>query len=387
MPTAKTGRSRLRLVALTPSAPLKTLDPATLDPVAAAAVEALKREGESANTQASYRSALRYWVAWYQLRYGGPIALPVPEAVVLQFIVDHVARATPTGLIHELPPAIDAALVEAGFKGKLGAPALNTVRHRLAVLSKAHTLRGVADPCRAAAVRELLTGTRKAYAQRGALPQPKAALTRDPLEALLATCDDSLRGLRDRALLLFAWSSGGRRRSEVTAATLENTRKVGDRQWSYLLTHSKANQSGADRPENRKPIVGAAAEALEAWLAASGITSGALFRRIRSGNTVAEPLSAQSVRSIVKARCVLAGLDGDFSAHSLRSGFLTEAARQNVPLGETMALSGHATVANAMKYYRPGEAIASRAASLYDNVRVPTATDPTAPFVVDKTPP
>ena len=53
-----------------------------------------------------------------------------------------------------------------------------------------------------------------------------------------STCDDSLRGLRDRALLLFAWSSGGRRRSEVVGATVENTRKVGE-DYLYLLSHSK----------------------------------------------------------------------------------------------------------------------------------------------------
>ena len=34
--------------------------------------------GESKNTLASYRGALRYWVAWYGLRYGGQIALPPP---------------------------------------------------------------------------------------------------------------------------------------------------------------------------------------------------------------------------------------------------------------------------------------------------------------------
>jgi hypothetical protein len=32
---------------------------------------------------------------------------------------------------------------------------------------------------------------------------------------MVATCTDGLLGLRDRALLLFAFSSGGRRRSEV----------------------------------------------------------------------------------------------------------------------------------------------------------------------------
>ena len=343
------------------------LDPASLGPLAEAAVQALLREGEAANTQASYRAALRYWAAWYALRYRVPIALPVSEAAVQQFIVDHVQRITDAGLLHELPPEIDTALVEHGFKGKLGAPALNTVTHRLAVLSKIHTLHGAANPCQTPAVRELLAKTRRAHAKRGALPQRKAALTREPLEALLGTCDDSLQGMRDRALLLFAWASGGRRRSEVTNATLENTRKVGARAWVYTLTHAKANQTGADRPENDKPIVGVAAEALEAWLAASGIRSGPIFRRIRKGTTVGEPLSPGAVRDIVKQRCVLAGIEGDFSAHSLRSGFVTEAGRQNVPLGDTMAMSGHASVATAMRYFRSGGATVNRAAHLLES--------------------
>ena len=59
-------------------------------------------------------------------------------------------------------------------------------------------------------------------------------------------------GMRDRALLLFAFSSGGRRRSGVTAATMENTRRYGAA-FIFTLTHSKTNQSGVDRPKNENP--------------------------------------------------------------------------------------------------------------------------------------
>jgi integrase len=348
------------------TATLPTLDPTTLDPAASAAVAALLKEGDSANTTASYRAALRYWAAWYLLRYGANIALPVPATVVLQFIVDHVARQTDEGLVSELPSSVDAALVDQGFKARLGVPALNTVTHRVAVLSKIHALHNQPNPCRDPAVRELLSKTRRGHAQRGTLPSPKAALTRDLLESLLATCDDTLRGKRDRALLLFAWASGGRRRSEVTKATLENTRRVEPRMWIYTLVHAKTNQAGAIRPENEKPIAGAAADALDAWLDASGIRVGPIFRRLRKGNVPAEPLSPAAVREIVLQRCRLAGLEGDFSAHSLRSGFVTEAGRQNVPLGETMALTGHASVATVMRYFRPATMTASRAARLFD---------------------
>lgn len=122
-------------------------------------LRAILREGESANTRRSYGSALRY---------GRPLTLPVPVPVVLQFVVDHVLRAAAGGLASDLPPAIDAALVEGGDKGALGAPVLATVAHRLPVLAKAHDLTELRNPVRDPAVQEFLRRARRAYASRGA---------------------------------------------------------------------------------------------------------------------------------------------------------------------------------------------------------------------------
>jgi hypothetical protein len=169
--------------------------------------------------------------------------------VTATFSLDSTGPANGT-LVHDLPAAIDQALVDGGFKGALGAPALNTVLHRLSVLSKAHQLRDVTNPTRDPAVQE-------------------------------------------------------------------------------LVEHN---------PTADKPIVGPAAEALTAWLTASGVQSGAIFRRIRK-TKACEPLAAQALWHIVTRRAELAGLEGDYGAHSLRSGFVSEAGRQNVPLGEAMALT------------------------------------------------
>lgn len=339
-------------VDLTHASPLPALDPEQLGSMAQEAERALLRQGESENTLRSYRSALRYWAAWFALRYGQPIALPVPEAAVLQFVVDHAERQEAGGrMVSELPAALDQALVEQGFKGKTGCPSLATLTHRVAVLSKLHQLHEAENPCQQARVRELLAKTRRAYAKRGALPARKKALTREPLDALLATCDDSITGLRDRALLLFAFASGGRRRSEVALASLENTRREADG-FVFTLAHSKTNQYGVVRPEDEKPIVGPAALALEAWLLAAGIRAGALFRRVRRGGVVGEPLSAAAVGLIVKKRCQLAGLGAGFSAHSLRSGFVTEAGRRGLPMGDTMAMTGHRSTATLLGYFR-----------------------------------
>ncbi len=238
----------------------------------------LMAEGESSNTRLAYRAAMRYWAAWFGARYGRQMALPVSVPVVVQFIVDHAQRSTKAGLEHQLPPAIDEALVEAGFKGKLGAPALNTLMHRVSVLSMAHHLSKQPNPCADPAVKALLSKTRKAYVKRNALPRKQRALTKEPMEAVLETCDDSLKGKRDRALLLFAWASGGRRRSEVSEAVFENLHRADEGTFLYTLASSKTNHNGKARPEDVKPMVGSAAVALEAWLKASGITAGPLFR-------------------------------------------------------------------------------------------------------------
>ena len=341
------------------------LQPSALSDITQLAVDELLREGESKNTLISYRSALRYWAAWYGIRYGSQIQLPVPVPCILQFVVDHAERTTDRGLVSELPLEIDQALVNAGYKGKLGALAHNTLVHRIAVLSKAHQSHEFKNPCHDPQVRELLSRTRKAYAKRGALPQKKDALTKDPLQALLATCDETLRGKRDRALLLFAWASGGRRRSEVATAEMHFLKRFDDG-FIYTLAHSKTNQSATDQPENKKPVLGIAAEALKEWLEMSGITEGRIFRQVRKGGYLGDSLSPASIRDIVRSRCKAAGIEGNFSAHSIRSGFVTEAGRQNTSLAETMAMTGHNSVATVMGYFRNEANLLSKAARLLE---------------------
>jgi hypothetical protein len=70
-------------------------------------------------------------------------------------------------------------------------------------------------------------GCRKTARLIGDGPRKKAAARSEVLETLLATCDDSLAGVRDRALLLFGWSSGGRCRAEIARAELA------DLEWTH----------------------------------------------------------------------------------------------------------------------------------------------------------
>ena len=160
---------------------LPALLPDQLAAGAADAVREILAEAASANTTRSYSSALRYWAAWFQGRYGSAITLPVSEAAVVQFVVDHVARRSKAGLVWELPPALDAQLVAAKLKQRLGALKLSTVVHRVAVLSTAHQLNKVANPCEAPAVRHLLARGRRAAVKRGERPTKKTANTKREL--------------------------------------------------------------------------------------------------------------------------------------------------------------------------------------------------------------
>jgi len=100
-------------------------------------------------------------------------------------------------------------------------------------------------------------------------------------------------------------------------------------------------------------------------LDAAPAASGPLFRRLYKGGKVGtQALSADQVARIVQRRAQLAGLEGDWAAHSLRSGFVTEAGRQGVALGDVMAMTEHRSVGTVMGYFQAGSLLNSKATNL-----------------------
>lgn len=82
-----------------------------------------------------------------------------------------------------------------------------------------------------------------------------------------------------------------------------------------------------------------------------------MFRKIdRWGNVSRRALDPKSVNDIVKLRIAMAGLEpAEFSAHGLRSGYLTEAANRGIPPPEAMQQSLHRSVTQAASYYNNAE--------------------------------
>jgi len=254
-----------------PLAPLE--DPRKLSEEADKAVHAFFHEGQSRNTARTYRTALQYWGAWHALRYGAPIEGPVPPSAVIQFIVDHlehqphlaapaISPYTPSSQTtqHLLPLAIDRVLVDRKYKAHLGPWSIATVQTRLAALSKAHehyianhahlNLGPEINPLRDPSLRQLIGAARRAYARRGRDPVRPVAATRSVMGALVATCGEDLAGKRDRALLLFGWASGGRRRSEIAEASFENVRRDGN----WLRVRTPPFQDQPERPQGSEKL-------------------------------------------------------------------------------------------------------------------------------------
>ena len=171
------------------------------------------------------------------------------------------------------------------------------------------------------------------------------------------------RDARDRALLLIGFS-GGFRRSELVGldhADIEHARQ------GLILTlrRSKTDQEGAGRkigiPFGRTRHCPVAA--LDAWLSASGIVTGPMFRSVdRHGHVQPERLSGDAVSEVIRERVATAGIDPrDFSGHSLRAGFATSAARAGVSTIKIRQQTGHASDAMLARYIRDGELFAGNA--------------------------
>ena len=236
---------------------------------------------------------------------------------------------------------------------------LATVARRLAALSVAHESQGVDNTVHMPQIRALLTAARRARVRQG----QKQAATLDILEAMLATCGEDIRGVRDRALLLFAFASGGRRRSEVAGAMVENLTLVPGG-YLYRIPWSKTDQEGVGR---EVPVLGRAAKALGAWLQAACIDVGPIFRAISPAGVIDGKLSSRGINRVVKKLAASAGFNpANFGAHSLRSGFVTESGRRGVPRNEAMAMTGHKSGAVFDAYFQEGQLIRSNAARLAD---------------------
>jgi integrase len=204
--------------------------------------------------------------------------------------------------------------------------ALATIRLALASISQVHFLRGYPSPRKSPDVFRTMEGIIRG---RGEAQKGKEPLLDTQVPQILEKLPESLLGVRDRALLTLGFA-GAFRRSELVALNVESIRFVDDGM-VVSLRRSKTNQRGREEiigipfgsKQSQCPV-----RSLQAWLEASGIKEGAIFRPIsRHGKLSDVRMSDYTVAQIVKKYASAAlGLEAsEFAGHSLRVGFVTSA--------------------------------------------------------------
>lgn len=345
-----------------------------------ATLKHLVDKGLGANTLRAMASDLAYLDAWSRAATGNTLPWPAQQPLLLKFIAHHLwdAEKREASAGHGMPDAVADALKGHGQLRQHGPHAPATVRRRLALWATLHHWRGLTGPFSDPHVRTALKVAIRSHNRSPRRKSPKA-LTADIIEKLLATCDSTrFSDVRDTALLLVGFASGGRRRSELAALRVEQlsfeppvpedaTDPNSPRLNCMTLRLGRTKTEDAHKSSSAL-LVGRAADALHRWLTTSAITEGPVFRAIDRWGKVGETaLTPESVNHIIKRRCVRAGLDpSQYSAHGLRSGYMTEAGRRGIPLLEAMQQSRHKTVQQASVYYNEANRTRSHAVRMMD---------------------
>lgn len=220
----------------------------------------------------------------------------------------------------------------AAYIAKIAASGLkaSSIRIAVAAISAIHRLNRFPDPTKDP---DVVIEVRRMHRRLGREAKQAYAINVQQLEKIVESVEDSLRGLRDKAILLLAYDSLCRR-SELVCLRLEDVYGLdGAEELRIRLRKSKTDQEALGRWLH---MTERTRNAVRQWLDAAKINEGMLFRGIRPGNHLSEKLNTGAINKIYKRLAKRAALDTQIveqiSGHSLRVG----AAQDLMSAGATM---------------------------------------------------
>ncbi|MGX5850865.1 site-specific integrase [Mesorhizobium sp. PL10] len=292
----------------------------------------------SANTRRAYAADWKHFCAWCR-RQSFELLPPDPQIVGLYITAQASAR---------------------GADKK----SVSTIERRLSSLTWNYAQRGQPLDRKDRHIATVMAGIRNKHASP---PRQKEAVLRHDLIAMLETLDrGTLRGLRDRAMLLLGFA-GGLRRSEIVGLDVGRDQTEDGGGWIEFFpdkgvlvtlrgkTGWREVEVGHGSSDATCPVV-----ALQTWLRLARIAHGPLFRRVTGQGKAmgADRLNDQEVARLVKRTALAAGVRGDlsegdrgqkFSGHSLRAGLASSA---EVDERYVQKQLGHASAEMTRKYQR-----------------------------------
>jgi site-specific recombinase XerC len=284
------------------------------------------RQALSAATRAAYDSDWRAFEGWCADR--GVEPMPAPPAPVAAFL---------------------AAMAERGLR-----PA--TIARRCAAVRHYHHLAGVDPlPTDAAIVKTTMKGLRRSLGATQAKKAPATATIAKRMTDALP--DDSLKGRRDRAMVMLGFA-GAFRKSEVVALNVEDL-EFCDEGIRVTIRRSKADQEGKGETIAVLRGVGpfCPVRLLREWLDAAGIIEGALFRQLpKGGKRIGGRLGGRAYYEVIKQGIAGIGLDASkYGSHLMRSGWISTAARNGASVWKMKEISRHKSTDVLAGYIREAE--------------------------------
>ena len=233
---------------------------------------------------------------------------------------------------------------------------ISTIKRRLVSIGVIHKLKGYYLDVKHPSIIENIMGIKR---RKGSIQRGKKPLLINNLKHIINVIDnqnnEDIKKIRDRSIILVGFS-GGFRRNEIISLDYEDLDFVQEG-LKINLKKSKTDQFGEGSVkglpyfENQKycPVI-----SIYKWIEISKIKSGALFRRFVKGSKLSDNrLSDQTVALLIKEYLKLAGIDsGNYSAHSLRSGFATSAAEAGADERSIMTMTGHKSSEMVRRYIK-----------------------------------
>lgn len=317
------------------------------------------KAAERDNTRRSYAAAIRHFeIEWKGL-------LPATTDAIARYLADYAATLT-----------------------------INTLRQRLAALSRWHADQGFADPTKSPLVRQVLKGIRSVHAEpeKRARPLELAVLQQVDqwLDAAISNAQQAgdqsalLRHTRNRSLMLLGFWRGFRS-DELLNLRVENTEVTPGEGMACYLGRSKGDRQLQGRVFKCPALsLLCPVTAYKAWIDLAGLNEGPVFRKIdRWGHIAGENLHASSVIPLLRSLFAESGVESpkEYSSHSMRRGFAGWARASGWDIKELMEYVGWKDVKSAMRYLDASNSSLQARFEQGLTVLAPTPRKPTHPLL------
>lgn len=228
----------------------------------------------------------------------------------------------------------------------------SSVARRISAVSYMHNQAGLPTPY-TKEIRKLLRGARRAKLDEVRQVDPLRIEHLRKISVLLGQ-DNTDASWRNRAIMVTGFASALRSANlaGLHLADVEFTAKG----LILVIRKEKQDQEGKGRilgiPHGKHSDT-CPVHCLNDWIERRGTWEGPLFSRVGKGRDRAIPLGAERFSIIVQACVRRIGLSWrDFGSHSLRAGFITEAAEAGVSDLLIASQSGHADMDCLRRYFR-----------------------------------